>query len=135
MVEVAVHVEAEVNPTEDEAKVKTAINQFLGNATFSSSKTFKGTALSADAKGLGSLLKLRTILRNDKIRDAARKLLFHSMNGNRLSFCLNKQVAFAGHISFSEQTAESPLGPIHVTIESDDPLQVIEWLAEKSVKL
>jgi uncharacterized protein len=134
MVEVAVHVEVEVNPTEDEAKVKSAINQFLGNTTFSSNKTFKGITLTADAKGLGSLLKFRTILRSDKIRDAARKLLFHAMNANRISFCLNKQVAFAGHVSFCEETAESPLGSIRVIIESDDPLQVIEWLAEKSSK-
>jgi predicted RNA binding protein with dsRBD fold (UPF0201 family) len=49
-----------------------------------------------------------------------------------ISFYLNKQVAFAGHISFSEESAESPLGPIRVNIETDSPEQLIDWLAEKS---
>ena len=132
MEEIIVHVEAEVNPTEDEEKVKTAINNILGNASFASSVAYKGSVLKAEAKGLDSLIKLRNLLRNDRIRDAARKLLFRAISGNKISFCLNKQVAFAGHISFSEETAESPLGPIRVTIETDNPTQVVEWLAEKT---
>ena len=51
-----------------------------------------------------------------------------------IRFWLNKQVAFAGHISFCEETAESPLGPLKVTIETDNPQQLIEWLAEKTEK-
>jgi hypothetical protein len=88
--------------------------------------------LTAEASGQDSLVKLRSLLRTDRIRDAARKALFHSIRGNTICFCLNKQVAFAGHISFSEETAESPLGPIRVTITSDNPRQLIEWLAEKT---
>ena len=49
-----------------------------------------------------------------------------------ISFCLNKQVAFAGHVSFSEEQAESPLGPIRVNIETDNAEQLIDWLAEKT---
>ena len=132
MEEIIVHVEAEVNPTEDEEKVKTAINNILSNASFASNAAYKGSVLKAEAKGLDSLIKLRNLLRNDRIRDAARKLLFRAISGNKISFCLNKQVAFAGHVSFSEETAESPLGPIRVTIETDNPTQVVEWLAEKT---
>ena len=132
MEEIIVHVEAEVNPTEDEEKVKTAINNILGNASFTSSSAYKGSILKAEAKGLDSLTKLRNLLRNDRIRDAARKKLFRSIIGDKISFYLNKQVAFAGHVSFSEETAESPLGPIRVTIETDNPTQVVEWLAEKT---
>ena len=36
MAEVAVHVEAEVNPTESEEKVKAAVNNILGNAAHNS---------------------------------------------------------------------------------------------------
>ena len=132
MEEIIVRVEAEVNPTEDEEKVKTAINNILGNASFTSNATYKGSVLKAEAKGLDSLTKLRNMLRNDRIRDAARKKLFRSIIGDKISFYLNKQVAFAGHVSFSEETAESPLGPIRVTIETDNPTQVVEWLAEKT---
>jgi predicted RNA binding protein with dsRBD fold (UPF0201 family) len=49
-----------------------------------------------------------------------------------VSFCLNKQVAFAGHVSFSEETAESPLGPIKINIEAESPQQLVDWLAEKT---
>ncbi len=132
MVEVTVHVEAEINPTESEDKVKAAVTNVLGNASITIKPSGKADTLTAEAKGQDSLFKLRNILRTDRIRDAARKALFHSIRGNTISFCLNKQVAFAGHISFSEETAESPLGPIRVTIETDNPQQLIEWLAEKT---
>ncbi len=132
MDQVTVFVEAEVNPTEDEEKVKAAVNNVLGNAAITIKPSHKGSILTAKAKGQDSLIKLRNLLRQDRIRDAARRLLFKSIRGNTISFFLNKQVAFAGHVSFSEETAESPLGPIRFTIETDDPRQLVEWLAEKT---
>jgi predicted RNA binding protein with dsRBD fold (UPF0201 family) len=132
MVEVTVLVETEMYPTESEDKVKSAVNNVLGNASITIKPSVKGSTLTATAKGQDSLLKLRKLLRNDRIRDASRKLFFKSIRGNIISFCLNKQVAFAGHVSFSEETAESPLGPIRVNIETDSPQQLIEWLAEKT---
>ena len=132
MVEVAVHVEAEINPTENEEIVKAAVTNVLGNASITIKPSTRASILTAEAKGQDSLIKFRNILRSDRIRDASRKALFRSIRGNTISFCLNKQVAFAGHISFSEQTAESPLGPIRVTIETDGPQLLIEWLAERT---
>ncbi len=132
MVEVEVFVETEVNSTEEEAKVRLAINNVVGNVEFALKPAAKGDVLSAHAKGQNSLVKLRNLIRNDLIRDAARRLLFKSIHGNKISFFLNKQVAFAGHVSFSEETAESPLGPIRFTIETDNPPQIVEWLAEKT---
>ena len=132
MAEVTVFVEAEINPTENEDNVKSAINNVLGNATVTIKPSIKGCTLTAVAKGQDSLIKLRNLMRNDRIRDASRKLLFKSIRGNMISFCLNKQVAYAGHVSFSEETAESPLGPIRFNIESDNTEQLIDWLAEKT---
>jgi predicted RNA binding protein with dsRBD fold (UPF0201 family) len=132
MAEVTTFAEAEINPTEDEEKVKAAVSNVLGNVSITIKPTHKGSTLNAEAKGRNSLIKLRNLLRQDRIRDAARKLLFKSIRGDNISFYLNKQVAFAGHISFSEETAESPLGPIRIIIETDNPRQLVEWLAEKS---
>jgi len=132
MVEVTVFVETEINPTETEDNVKAAVNSILDNASITIKPSIKGSTLTAIAKGQNSLLKLRIMLHNDRIRDASRRLLFKSIRGNMISFCLNKQVAFAGHVSFSEETAESPLGPISVNIETDNPEQLIDWLAEKT---
>ena len=134
MVEVTVFVETEVNPTEDEDKVQAAVNNVLGNASITVKTSQIGSTLTAEAKGLDSLVKLRNMLRSDRIRDASRRILFKSIRGNKISFFLNKQVAFAGHISFSEETAESPLGPIRFIIETDDPEQLVEWIAEKTGK-
>jgi hypothetical protein len=132
MVEVTVFAETEIYPTESEEKVKTSVTNFLDNATITVKSASKGSTLSAITKGQESLIKLRNMFRNDRIRDAARRFLFKSIRGNMISFCLNKQVAFSGHISFSEQTAESPLGPIRVNIETDNAEQLINWLAEKT---
>lgn len=134
MVEVRVFVETEVNPTEDEDKVQTAVNNVLGNASITVKASQIGSTLTAEGKGLDALVKLRNILRNDRVRDASRRALFKSIRGNEMRFFLNKQVAFAGHVSFSEETAESPLGPIRFIIETDDPSQLVEWLAEKTGK-
>jgi predicted RNA binding protein with dsRBD fold (UPF0201 family) len=134
MVEVTVFVEAEVNPTEDEEKVRMAVNNVLGGASITVKPSGKVSVLSAEAKGQDSLIKLRNMLRNDRIRDAARRLLFKSTRGDKINFFLNKQVAYAGHISFSEETAESPLGPIRFSIQTDDPQALVEWLAEKTAK-
>lgn len=132
MDQVTVHAETEINPTETEEKVKIAICNILGDVSITVTLDGKCSVLKAEGLGQDSLVKLRNMLRNDRIRDAARKALFHSIRGNSISFCLNKQVAFAGHVSFSEETAESPLGPIRVTITSDNPRQLVEWLAEST---
>jgi predicted RNA binding protein with dsRBD fold (UPF0201 family) len=132
MVEVTVIAFAEVNPTEDEEKVRAAINNVLGNATFIVKPSQRGSMLVANAKGQDSLIKLRNIMRNDRVRDASRRLLLKSIRGNSIGFFLNKQVAYAGHVSFSEETAESPLGPIQFSIETDKPQELVEWLAEKT---
>jgi Uncharacterized protein conserved in archaea len=134
MVEVTVYVEAEVNPTEDEDKVRQAINNVVGNAEITVKPAVRGSTLTAEAKGQDALIKLRNILRNDRVRDAARRLLFKSIRGETISFYLNKQVAYAGHVSFCEETAESPLGPLRFRIETDNAQQLVEWLAEKTEK-
>lgn len=132
MAEVTVTVETEIKPTESEEKVEAAVNNILMNASVTINAAQNDKTLVAKSQGQGSLFKMRNLFRSDRIRDAARKALLRNMRGNTIKFCLNKQVAFAGHISFSAETAESPLGPLYVTIETENPRQLIEWLAEKT---
>ncbi|MCW4025416.1 MAG: hypothetical protein NWF01_10350 [Candidatus Bathyarchaeota archaeon] len=132
MEQVKIHVEVEINPTESTEKVQAAIGTILEGTKVEVREARKGAVLIATAEGHEKLIKLRKALRNDRIRDAARKQLLRAIRGNTVSFCLNKQVAFAGHISFCEETAESPLGPIKILIESDNPTQLVEWLAQKT---
>jgi uncharacterized protein len=134
MIEVTVYVEAEINSTEDEEKVRQAVNNVVGNAEITVKPAARGSSLTATAKGQDSLIKLRNIMCNDRVRDASRRLLFKSIRGEALDFYLNKQVAYAGHVCFCEETSESPLGPLHFRIETDNPQELVEWLAEKTEK-
>jgi predicted RNA binding protein with dsRBD fold (UPF0201 family) len=132
MDEVAVRVEAEVNLTEDVEKVERAVLNIFENVFFEVEPSYRGSVLVAEAEGREALVKFRRLLSLDRIRAAARKVFFGGLNGNTVRFCLNKQVAFAGHVSFSEEFAESPLGPLRVTIDCEDPRQLVDWLASRS---
>jgi predicted RNA binding protein with dsRBD fold (UPF0201 family) len=132
MDEVTVYIEVEVNPTESEEKVKRAIENMFGNIQTKIQPTHKKTLLTAEVKGIEALTKLYNLLRRERIRDAARGALFDGLSGKTISFCLNKQVAYTGHVSFSKEVAESPLGPVKVRIECDDPKRLIDWLAPKT---
>jgi len=133
MDEVNVYIEAEINPTESEEKVKKAIENIFGNVQTKVQSIYKGGLLTAETTGLEPLTKLYNLLRRERIRDAARRALYEGLTGKTITFCLNKQVAYAGHVSFSKEVAESPLGPIKVKIECENPRELIDWLAPKTV--
>jgi hypothetical protein len=133
MDEVSIYVEVEVHSTESEEKVKRAVENIFGNIQTKIQPARKASLLTAEAKGLEALTKLYNLLRRERIRDAARGVFFEGLNGKTINFCLNKQVAYAGHISFSKEVAESPLGPIRVKIECDNPRELIDWLAPKTM--
>ena len=132
MDDIDVHVEVEVNPTEDLEKVKRAVENVFGSVEFEVETKGWGSLLMARTKGIDGLTKLYNLLRRERIRDAARGVLFAGLGENSIVFYLNKQVAYAGHISFSKPVAESPLGPIKVRIRCDNPRELIEWLAPKT---
>jgi len=131
MDEVSVYVEVEINPTESEDKVKEAVENMFGNLPVQIKPIHKGSLMVAKVEGLQALTKLYNLLSRERIRSAARAVLFEGLKGNIINFCLNKQVAYAGHVSFSKEVAESPLGPIRVRIECNNPRELISWLAPK----
>ena len=133
MNEIEVHVEVMINPTEDPEKIRKAVENILWNAEFEVKPLKRGSLLTAKAKGTESLTKLYNLLRRERIRDAARTVLFSGLGQKSITFYLNKQVAYVDHLSFSEPEAESPLGPIKVQIHCDDPRRLIEWLTPKTV--
>ena len=134
MNKIVVHVEVEVNPTEDLEKVKLAVENIFGAVTFEVESRRWGQLLIAETTGTEGLTKLYNLLRREQIRAAARKVFFSGMSEKSVTFYLNKQVAYAGHISFCQQTAESPLGPINVQIRCSNPRELIEWLTPKPAK-
>jgi hypothetical protein len=132
MNQIKTHIEAEVNPTEDKEKVKRAVENMFTIAEVEVKQNAKGSQLIAKVEGMEGLTKLYNLLRRERIRDAARGVLFKGLNENTITFYLNKQAAYAGHVSFCQPTGESPLGPIKVRITCDKPKELIDWLAPKT---
>ena len=132
MNEVRLRLEINVNPTEDPAKVVQAVENIFGHLDFNEKTQHQSSSLIAEVKGIEALSNFCNLLRREHIRDAARRALFQGLKENVITFCLNKQVAYAGHVSFCEPVAESPLGPIKVEIMSDNPKKLIDWLAPRS---
>ena len=127
-----VKVEVRVNLTEDEYKVRRAIKNIFGDVDLNQEMVARGQVFKAKLDGMASLAGFRDLLRRERIRDAARAILFKSLQDKTITFYLNKQVAYAGHISFCQRVGESPLGPIRVEMEFDEPIELINWLAPKT---
>jgi len=132
MDEVSVQMEVDINPTENEDKVKRAVENMFSNLELEFKPQRQGALLIGRGKGMDALTKLYNLLRREKIRDAARSVLYEGLSGKSIVFYLNKQVAYVGHISFSNPVGESPLGPIKVEIHCDNPRGLIDWLAPRT---
>lgn len=122
-------VQAEVKPTETVEKVTRALRN-IATGPVESRLDGAEFLLQMETTKLESLDHFKIILRRDQIRAAARAVMTRGITGDSLEFYLNKQVAHAGHVSFSLAEGESPLGPIHITITSPSIERVVEWLTE-----
>jgi predicted RNA binding protein with dsRBD fold (UPF0201 family) len=128
--DVIVTAEAEVKPTEDPSKVERALRNMLPEQPIRRiGGEGKRTVLRIQGNELAVLSNLRNLIRQERIRSAARSILFSRTEGKRIRIYLNKQAAFVGRVSFCEPTGESPNGPISIEIESSDAQSVIDFLA------
>jgi len=129
---VTVHiiVEAMVNPTEDEEKVVRALHNIFPEIPVQSTSTENSRIkLRSSVEGLQTLATLRNLIKQDRIRTAARAILLRRTEDTRIQFYLNKQAAFAGKASFCEHFGESAHGPITVEIFADNASSVLDYLA------
>lgn len=78
----------------------------------------------------GSVDHLRELIRNQRIRDAARHVFRAGRLGDRTVVSLSKQAAFVGVVNFA---AGSALGDIVVEIESDELDRWIDFVAESTL--
>jgi len=122
--------ESLVNPTEDSSKVERALhNLFPYSPVKRTDLADDVIRLEVNGDSPEFLRTLRNLLKQERIRSAARKILLNGMRGNQIQFYLNKQAAFVGRVSFCEPVGESPLGPISIRIQGMDPLRVVDFLA------
>jgi len=129
---VRVTAEAIVNPTEDESKVSRALLNIFPEAKLEKhSRTESVGVLRLHGEGIEFLSTLRSLIRQERIRVAARKIILGKTRGQRIMIYLHKQAAFVGRISFCEPVGESPHGPISIEIYAADPEGVIDYLAAR----
>jgi predicted RNA binding protein with dsRBD fold (UPF0201 family) len=124
--------EVEVRPSEDIEKVKTALSKVLTGSIETVETGQNRSILRLNSNQRSSLEKLKMIIQRDRIRTASRAVLNRQIQGESLEVFLNKQVAYAGHVSFSQPEGESPLGPIRLIIRSSNLLDIIDWLTSGS---
>jgi len=121
-----VSAEAVVRPSEDPAKVGTAVANALGECRHVVEDVPQMVRITSDDGA--SIERLHDQLRDRHVRAAARKLLLAGREGNVSTVLLNRQAAYAGVLALCGSEEESPLGPIYLTIGSDELDDVVEWL-------
>ncbi|UCE80552.1 MAG: hypothetical protein JSV94_05205 [Methanobacteriota archaeon] len=110
---------ADVHPTEGREKVATAMTRLFPDAVIEGDRRLVGRSRSVET--------FSERLAKQKIRAAARKILLRGASGSETRFRLNKQVATAGKVSFSEES--HPLGDLHVVIRSQNLQGLIDAIA------
>ncbi len=119
--------EAEVKPTEDPGKVAKALNN-LFTGPLMERQDGKRAFLTLEGSSVSALERFRMIIQRDRIRAAAGAVMRKASSERGIHVFLNKQVAYVSHVSFSEPEGESPLGPIRLIIETNDPQKVVNWV-------
>lgn len=73
------------------------------------------------------LSKINHIILKNELEELAINILRRNMTNSSLKFFINKQAAFNNTFHMIDENM-STLGDIEVTIESDYPEKVIEWI-------
>jgi predicted RNA binding protein with dsRBD fold (UPF0201 family) len=119
-----VRVETPCHPTEDPEKVAAALRSLFPDLRIERTEG----RLTGTTEGLD---RLRDRIRDQRIRDTARRQLLGGRSGDRTTVRLSKQAASVGVVNFA---AGSPLGEITVEIESDALQATIDDIAASTVE-
>ena len=125
---IEVEVSAQVNPTEDYARVRAAIENIFPRLEYQFEERDGMTPRLVGRGDKDCLNMLHELLRSRMILDTARTNLH--IEGGIVTFRLNKQAATAGMMSFPAD--DEPLGSIWVEIRTEDEgatEMVVDWLA------
>jgi len=115
---------ASISPTEDPERVSHALLNLFPEAVVNASDG-QVEARTAD------LSRFKQLIRNHKILDSTRAVMLRGIDGQTITFQLNKQAAFLGKISFAE--GKVPMGPIAVEISVGDPEALIDDVAPSTI--
>ena len=113
-----------VNPSESIEKIEKAISNIFPYSIINNSNL----TIHAQSKELRSFEKIYQFIHNNKLQKNYLRSLEDHLQNDTTWFYLNKQAAFVEQIAICEESNESPLGPIKVTITSSNIDAIIDWL-------
>jgi len=102
------------------------MRQVLGDCEYSVDEG--ATSIRLYSTSSRCLQRLHDQLRDRHVRDAARRLMLASLEGDVLPLKLNRQAAAAGVLALCSNAVESSLGPLNLEVETDAPEKLIDWL-------
>ena len=104
-----------VNPSESIEKIEKAISNIFPYSIINNNNNL---TIHAQSKELRSFEKIYQFIHTNKLEKNYLRSLEDHVHDDAPWFYLNKQAAFVEQIAICEETNESPLGPIKVTITS-----------------
>ena len=113
-----------VNPSESIEKIEQAISNIFPYAIINNNDF----SINAQSKELRSFEKIYQFIHNNKLQKIYLRSLEDNLQDDTTWFYLNKQAAFVEQIAICEESNESPLGPIKVTLTSSNIDAIIDWI-------
>jgi predicted RNA binding protein with dsRBD fold (UPF0201 family) len=126
-IELEIQIFTTILPSESVSKVMNTINLIIGSKV--EYRNHGNNLLLGISKRSEALCKIYDQVRKRSVISVFRRLLISNLNGNSTWFYINKQAATRGIIVLVEKSTESPLGPIKLSVTSENILEVIEWLS------
>ena len=124
---------ASISPSEDPKRVISAMQKVVGSSPSHVSSDGKSAKLvTRDPKALE---RVRDQFRDRRIRSSVRRQFLVNKSGRSTTLMLNRQAAAAGVVAICGSPEESSLGPIYLTVESDDLDNLVEWFSSYSERL
>ena len=113
-----------VNPSESIEKIEKAISNIFPYSIINNNNL----SINAKSKELRSFEKIYQFIHNNKLQKNYLRSLEDHLQDDTTWFYLNKQAAFVEQIAICEESDESPLGPIKVSITSSNIDAIIDWI-------
>lgn len=117
---------ASVAPSEDQEKVIAAAKKILGECRYELERA--PTQVRFHSNDVRCLRKIHDQLRDRRVRDAARRFLLRSRDGDALSLLLNRQAASVGIVVLCAGPEDSQLGPLVLQMTSAEADTLMDWL-------
>ncbi len=124
---IKLRIETPLNPSEDPEKVKKAIRNIFGGRELNLVQ--EGDRISAETEDIKVIHIIYEKIRARNILGVARRILIKNTSGNSTWLQFNKQSAMVKAVNICEDEAESPLGPIKLTMYAKEIQKLINWLA------